>query len=112
MLCQLLKARHSNLSFKKRYTFGFCRRLLAVSNTEKYLEGARYDFVIHFYKKKNFLVSEFLEGCDSYNGPNNIECYQNIWKTFPCLEVGQGYIINVSHPDVELYDTMNLRLVH
>ena len=60
---------------------------------------------INFREVFNFI--EFPEGCETFNGPNPLECYDSLWLEVGCLKDGFAYPHNreeLGQKDLDLLD--------
>ena len=57
------------------------------------------------------LVLAFPEGCKSYKGPHNEDCYRTIWLEVGCLKEGYGYPSRLTLSAATKLKDLNLRSV-
>ena len=70
--------------------------------------------VVHISVLLQFIVEvskilEFPQGCQQYNGPHDLECYQSIWKLQGCTDAGESYPDNSEIVRLAGYYQLNLR---
>ena len=52
---------------------------------------------------------EFPINCTKFEAPHFMQCYQSLWKSVGCLNVGEDWPLNISSISVDDLDLLNLR---
>ena len=55
-----------------------------------------------------FAIAVFPNGCTSYDGLNNVECYKAIWLESGCLQQGSGWPGNLNVQEAAPWSEFNI----
>jgi len=55
--------------------------------------------------------SDFPKGCEVFEGPHSVECYESIWQDSGCLEEGYDYPLQLEDWQLNEMDLLTLTYV-